>query len=141
MGYGVGPYGYGTPVPDEPAADQTLGTSRRIGTSTENRGQYVLDDDSPAFDSDVRQLVILALTTVRGSCAIAGFGRSKEPADFGGNFVETKRAQVRDALEHLVSSKAIRIDDISVIETFAGRSFTRVLLTDLTRGQQIKVDL
>ena len=142
MGYGVGPYGYGLPVPEDPPLEARLGQSRRIGTGPETRGQYVLADDAnPEFGTDVQQMVVLALTTARGSAAVVDLGRAREPADFGVGFTEAKRAQVRDALAHLVASRMVTIDSVDVVEAYGGRSYTRVLLTDLTRKQQIKVEL
>ncbi len=141
MSFGVGPYGYGTPVPDEPLQDAALGSSRRIGTGRQDRGQYVVSGSNPAFDSDAHQLVILALTTVRGSTAIPDLGREAEPPDFGGNFLERKRSQIQDALAHLVADKVVQIDRIEIAELSHGRSFTRIHLTDLTRNQPLRVEL
>jgi hypothetical protein len=141
MTFGVGPYGFGTPVPAGPPAEVTLGSSRRIGTDVENRGQYVIVDGNPAFDTDTRQLVILALTTQLGSSAVVDLGRGAEPPDFGGNFLEQKRVQINAALSHLVKDRMIRIESVQVEEQPGGRSVTRLELTDLTTSIPFTVEL
>lgn len=139
MPIGVGPYGFGTSVPTVLVVEAPLGSSREIGTGQENRGQVVFENGNAVSSSDARQLVIMALTTELGSSAVEDLGRDIEPPDFGGNFVQRKRAQIQSALADLVKANIVRIDSIEVVEQFGGRSFTRVALYDLTQSQPFVV--
>jgi|WetSurMetagenome_2_1015567.scaffolds.fasta_scaffold01366_17 hypothetical protein len=132
---GAGPFGVGTPVPTGPLPTPVLGSSRQIGTGPYDRGQYPIDATTghPTFDTDVRQLTILALCTAFGSSAVAGLGRGEEPPTLDASFPAAKRSQVDAALSDLVKQKLLTIESVSVIQASNGRSVTQLRLNDLVR--------
>ena len=139
---GTGPFGAGTPLPPGPPPPPVLGSSRQLGTGTENRGQYVLSGGNPVFDTDVRQLAIIALTTVLDSSCVLGLGRGPEPPTIDDNFYEQKRAQIDAALAALVKAKLLAIERLTIDEVLAtGRTVTKLTLRDISDNQPFEVNL
>ncbi len=141
MAFAPGPYGCGTTIQSVPQVSPAIGSSRQIGIDLETRGQYTYDrNGNIIYDSDVRQLVQLALGTVKGSCAIKDLGRDAEPTKIGVDFVGQKRAQITNALARLVNEGLISIEEIEPI-TSESRSYTRVRLVDRSNGTQFTLSI
>lgn len=146
---GTGPFGVGMPLPSTPAPTRIMvgdnGAqygSRKISTDPATAGQYVFDTDgNPVGDKDARQLVTLAIMTELDSSCVRGLGRDRRPDKIGPNLDAQQRASVTSALSGLVKRGIIAINSITTIDSYGGRVFTRVEVTDLTTNQPITVQI
>ena len=128
------PFGLGTPIPTGDPPDGASGT-RYLNPATRD---YQVDTTTGQLAQmpSIRQRVLLALLTVRGSStASPGFG-IVAPRKMGEQFdVEMKQA-VRSALKQLTDvEKVVRIDGIIVERGARSRSRTTVIFTDLITGE------
>ncbi|MFA5186342.1 MAG: hypothetical protein WC551_07705 [Patescibacteria group bacterium] len=98
----------------------------------------------PIYDTDVRQLAIIALTTSLNSSCVLGLGRDPEPPTIDDNFPEQKRAQIDAALADLVKAKMLSVSSMQIIEsvgTGLGRTITLLHLKDLSNNQPFSLNL
>jgi hypothetical protein len=134
MGFGVGPAGLGTPVttaapPDGPAGSRFIDPAVKDYAQDPSTGQQ---KQMPK----VRQQVLLALTTLRGSAStLRDFG-ARVPRKMGDRFQAEVTNAVKAALQHLTDTqKVIRIDSIKAIHGRGGRAEITVAWSDLTTGK------
>lgn len=144
---GVAAYGYGTPaeapVPGgliNRGSDGKQYGSPALSLETGTRGQYVFDEFGRRTGmQDVRHMIILALSTVRGSCVVQTLGhRFRELRKVTDQYPQEQKTRVEEALEPLVQRKLISIDDITVEPRNGQPAVTRVLVTDLSNGTVIE---
>lgn len=137
MPAGTGPAGLGTPalVADAPA---DKAGSRYLNPITKD---YQLSAGQFAQMPPVRQQVLLALTTARGSSTAQPAFGIRSPRKVGGRFVAEMRVAVRAALAHLTteSRPRIRIERIDVEKVSTGHVRTTVSYVDLTTGRPDEV--
>lgn len=126
------PAGLGGPstAPDAPSGPPVI--SRYIEPLS---GDYELDATTGQFAGmpPVRQLVEIALGSVRGSSAVLPELGTEVPPTIGGTFESAVDADVRFAVSRLVKARLIRTRDVRV-ETGspAGRAAIVYEYTDLT---------
>lgn len=145
----TGPYGIGTAVPATVTTTKVLKGdqgkqfgSRKLTTGDPTIGQYAFDSDGNVVgDKDVRQLVILAITTEFGSSVIPTLGRGPTPRKITADFAPQMTARIERALSDLVRDQFITIDSIAITETDGGRTSTLVRITDLTTKQQFGLSI
>lgn len=147
---GTQPYGFGTPA----TAPTPGGLVNRIPNGTQDgsvaisldnatKGQYVYDEFGRRKGmGNVSQMVILAVTMIRGSSCVLDLGnRFAETRKIYESFVEEQKSRVGEALSGLVSRGLITIDSITVEPKRGQPADTRVLLTDLTTNLPIDIVL
>lgn len=88
----------------------------------------------------VRQRVLLAIMTVRGSSSVLPTFGMRHPPKIEASTTWAMQAEVRSALSSMVDRHEIRIDQIDVEQVEgSGRIRVTVDYTDLTTGQADKV--
>lgn len=136
---GFGAFGLGTPA-DPPDPPTGSAGSRWINPATrdyENDGATGQLKQMPG----VRQQVLLAIMTVKGSATTAPRFGVKLPGKMGTSFEAECKAATRSALAHLTSgdTPAIRINFIDVERGRASRARITVDWTDITTGEPDQV--
>jgi len=138
MPFGVGPYGFGTPVTGVAPPSGAAG-SRYINPQSRD---YEIDPvtKQQAQMPGVRQRVLLAVTTVlRSSTAVPGMGIDM-PKKMGTSYEAQVRNAVLASLRQMIEvEKVLRVDAILVKRTGTGRSQITISFTDLTTGEQDRV--
>lgn len=137
--FGSTPYGIGQPSDANPNGggalrgqftDQPTG-SRRIDPRSKD---YVLNEWGRIRGmDDTQQLVLLAVSTDRGSSAVRELGHELKKIDrITDNFERRVDSTFRTALEHLVSRGMIAIHSVTVERaSVPGRAFARIVWRDL----------
>lgn len=143
QGFGSSPYGIGVPSVGNPPGgavlrDPLTGTSsgsRRIDPVTRD---YVLDDNGRTLGmSDVQQLVLMALQTVRNSSAMNGLGQSLGDIVVIGDNIERQIASIfENALAHLVARGLVQIISTTVTRLHPGAIKATVRWRDLTTSTE-----
>ncbi len=117
---GTFPLGYGTPVSSAAPGDRVLddGTGRQTGSRMidERTRTYVFNEQGRIRGmNDTRQLVLLAVATVKGSSAQSRLGHSlRSIQDIGPDFDKRVDNELRGALASLVAERRIEILSIRV---------------------------
>jgi hypothetical protein len=119
--FGTGPYGLGTPatatsIGGSILRDTTTGESlgsRQIDPLTKD---YVLDDNGRLLGmSDVKQLVLIAVSTTKGSSAMRELGHELRSIDrITANFAARVRNTLLAAVQHIVDRRLIEVLDVVV---------------------------
>ena len=91
--------------------------------------------------SGTQQMVQLRLQTVRGSSALANFGKASTPTVVSANTLRQMRADITVALNDMVISKMIVVNSISLSQVQPWQINGFVLWTDLTTGVESRNDL
>lgn len=129
MSYVQGPYESASAVSAGAPTTTAVVSSRELDL---DRDGYSRDaDGNPIAMRDVAQRVILAVR----------FGAPKPPALESARDVQTRRQDVRAALDDLVAEGAIRVVSIDVESQGAGRSCEEVTFVDRTNGEKKTVNL
>ena len=135
MGFGISPcglfaYGAGTPLPADELSDNVT-NARYIAINT---GDFqALDDGSLADMPPIRQRVIIALATEKGSAAGLEWLGMTLPKKIDASFETAAKNAVRLALNQLIEvEKVIRLDGVMVQKLTQGRVILTVSYTDLT---------
>lgn len=147
--YGQSPYGIGQPADDDPNGggplrDQFTGQttgSRRIDPRSRD---YVLSEFGRIRGmSDTQQLVLLAVSTERGSSAVRELGHQLRTIKLiTANFERQVDSILRAALEHLVSRSMIEIKSILVErQPTPGRAYARVVWRDTATGRDDQTEV
>jgi len=127
------PFGLGTPTPaNEPPADPST-FSRYINPGS---GDYERDPATGQLKQmpAIRQRVLLALKTSRGSSSVLPTFGFSGPKKIGANFEQIVRLRVRVALRQLTDvEKVARIESIVPTRRSGGRVGVVVVFTDLTQ--------
>lgn len=137
LGFGTGPFGLGLPVsasvpPDGPAGCRYLNPSSK---------DYAQDSSTRQLQQmpKVRQQVLLALTTLKGSASTLREFGVRLPRKMGDRFQTEAEQSVRLALRHLThTQKVIRIDYVLAEHGRGGRGRITVAWTNLETGKQEK---
>lgn len=134
--------GFGLPATTTPPtsipfqkADGTQGTSRAIDAATRD---YVLDlTTGRVLGMDaVQQLVLLALTTVKGSSAVASLGQEISTIrTITDSTTALITLRVSEALASLIAQRKVSLDSVSVERTQDSRIEIEVRWTDLTKNK------
>jgi hypothetical protein len=128
------PFGLGTPAPTGDPPDGASGT-RYLNPATRD---YQVDTATGQLAQmpSIRQRVLIALLTVRGSATAAPAFGIVPPRKMGDQFTAEMQQAVRSALKQLTDvEKVVRIDGILVERGAGSRSKTTVIFTDLTTGE------
>ena len=139
--FGSSPYGIGTPstAPEQGGkilrdlfTGETQG-SRRIDPLTKD---YVLDDFGRIVGMvDVQQLVLLAVSTDKGSSAVRQLGQDLKKIDrIGTNTVRRIDVTLRAAVQHLVDRDLIEVVDTKVTVVRPGVVLANLRWRDLNTG-------
>ena len=135
MPFGVGPFGFGTPVTGVAPPTGAAG-SRYINPQTRD---YEIDPTTKqqAQMPGLRQRVLLAVTTVlASSTAVPGMGVAL-PKKMGTSYEAQVRNAVLMSLRQMIDvEKVLRVDAIIVKRTGSGRSQITISYTDLATGEQ-----
>lgn len=137
--FGSAPYGLGTPeaAPDlggkaltHPDTGEQTG-SRQIDPATKD---YVLDDYGRiAGMSNVHQLVLLAVSTKKGSAAMRQLGHELMSIQrISANFARRADSELRRAVQHLVNRGLVEVVGTSVDIVRPGVARARLMWRDLT---------
>lgn len=132
---GSTPFGFGVPTVAPTPPSTVPEGARFIDPFT---GDYVLDSEGEYERiSGVRQRVVVALTTRKGSSAVLQTFGLKLPDKIDATFQQRVTNAVRAALSHLIAVKppVIRLDAVEVQTPQPGRAYITVRWTDLTNGQ------
>jgi hypothetical protein len=137
---GSTPFGCGTPLPAGPPPTGYSGLCRFIDGFT---GDYAIDPVTGhlAAMPVVRQRVLLALLTVRGSSSVLPTMGMRRPSKIGSDTAWAMAAEARVALSHMTDvERVLRVDNLTV-EQVEGSGRVRIICeyTDLTTGQPDKV--
>lgn len=117
---GASPYGVGTPAV---STDTNAGKTLTSASGTVYGGRYINPQTGLyEFDSngryvgttDVKQLVVLAVKTARGSSAVQTLGFAPPVGVIGNNFVAKMKEAVNQAFAQLVRAGLVAIVDIDV---------------------------
>lgn len=140
--FGSSPYGIGTPAAATESGgsilrDETTGQawgSRKIDPVTKD---YVLDDNGRILGmSDVHQLVLLAVSTTKGSSAMRQLGQEIKGIDrITTNFVRRVDTTLRAAVQHLVDKELIEVLGVTVDVVRPGVTLARLRWRDLASGE------
>ncbi len=137
-GFGSAPFGgspYGLGVPGEAALPTTSPAGSRYLNPATRDYQYDSDTGQFAQMPEIRQRVLISLTTEQGSIPTQPTFGIKRPMKMGDSFESEMKAAVRLALQQLTDvEKVMRIDQIIVRKGAGGRSETTVVYTDMTTG-------
>lgn len=135
MGFGTSAmglfaFGSGTPLPADELSDK-VPNARYIGI---NNGDFqALEDGSLADMPPVRQRVIIALATEKGSAAGLEWLGMTLPKKIDASFETAARNAVRLALYQMIEvEKVLRLDAVIVEKRTQGRVVLTVSYTDLT---------
>lgn len=145
--FGRSPYGIGQPADTDPNGggplrDQFTGQatgSRRIDPRSKD---YLLNEWGRIRGmSDTQQLVLLAISTDRGSSAVRELGHELKKIDrITDNFERRVDSTLRTALEHLVQRGDIQVVSVTVERhSVPGRAFARVVWRDLVSQTEPQV--
>lgn len=132
--YGTSPYGVGTPAVATPLGGSVLRnpyTSKATGSRYIDPGgkDYVLDANGRILGmDDVQQLVLMAVSTTKGSSAMRTLGHELQQIDrITPNFARRADRTLRAAVQHLVDRKMISVVGTSV--TVGRPGFGQVSIT------------
>ena len=127
---GVYPYGSGTPAATNPPPDN--GPERAAYIDPVTRDYVIGDDGELERMPGVRQQVMLALTTRKGSAGAAlNFG-VQLPGRVSSDFKRVVESSVRLALSHIVSAGRMLLQAVQVELGEYGRTLVTVQYRDLT---------
>lgn len=127
----INPFAPGTPAPA--AAPPSTYADRAAYLHPRTR-DYVLDDESEfARMPIVRQQMLLALTTRKGSCSVDPGAGIELPQKIGPNIDQDMRAAVERACAHITAAGRARITDVKTTPHMLGVK-TVVSYQDLTIG-------
>ncbi len=140
LGFGTGPFGLGVPVsasvpPDGPAGCRYLDSSSK---------DYFQDSTTRQLQQmpKVRQQVLLALTTLKGSATTLPEFGIRLPRKMGDRFQAEVTNSVKLALKHLTDTqKVIRLDSVLAEHGMGGRARITVSYTELANKKQDKVQI
>jgi hypothetical protein len=139
-GFGSTPYGIGTP-PDTDPNGGTILSDAYSGAPQGGRSldpvsrDYVMD---PTFGrirgmSNAQQLVLLAISTDKGSAAMAELGQQlKGIKRITNDFEQRVDGTLRGALAYLVARSMIEVKSVNVMRLGDGRAYARLVWRDLT---------
>lgn len=148
--FGVGPYGIGTPaqapVPSggiNRTVDGKTQGSLAISIVSGTAGQYVFDEFGRRRGMpDAHHMIVLAIKTLRGSCAVEDIGNSFfEVRTITDSFVQEQKVRVYEAFKFAVDNGYVRIDTIDVEPNGGSPALTHVRMTDLIRQVSIEVTI
>lgn len=107
--------------------------SRRIDPVTKN---YVLDSTGRiAGMKNVHQLVLMAVSTTKGTAAMRALGHEFRKIDrISANLLRRIDDTIRGAVNHLVTRGLIEVVSTSAEVSQPGRAFARLRWRDLTSG-------
>lgn len=145
--FGTSPYGIGVPataaapggkVLRDPNTGQATG-SRRIDPVTKD---YVLDEHGRILGmSNTRQLVLMAVTTAKGSAAMRQLGHEIfRIGRVSPNFERRVDFELRRAVQHLVDRDLIEVVEVQVRLLKAGVALARLRWRDLSTGRDDSYD-
>jgi hypothetical protein len=142
QGFGSTPWGVGmpatAPIPGgvllrNPSTGESMG-SRSIDPA---KRDYVLDVDGRALGmASTQQLVLMAVSTVKRSSAVASLGAEQNQDVITDSFERDAQAMYGDALADLVNRKIIVIIAIEAQLLKAGTVYVRVRWLDVATGQE-----
>lgn len=136
MPCGSGPYGINTPVTaagnEGPVLADDLGAVQGARYINPRTRQYEFDANGRYKGMpNVRQLMLLAFLTVKGSSAVPTLGIEEPSGVIGRNFVERRRESIRQAVAPHVRARLVEILSID-IDVTNRPVFTLVRWKDLT---------
>ena len=145
---GTTPAGFGTPdLADVPggallrdtATGKSLG-SRKIDSRSRN---YEMDENGRILgETDVRHLVRMAITTVKGSSAVLPFGLDSSGSRITGDFQRRLLGDITAAVKHLITGGFMEVLGVSQYRAGArdglreGQVYARFRWRDLTTSQE-----
>jgi phage baseplate assembly protein W len=135
MPAGSGPFGLGTPATSEPPPTGPAG-SRYLNPATRD---FEVDQVTGQFAQmpPVRQRVLLALITIRGSSSVLPSFGVHVPPKMNELFEAQVRNSVASALRQLTDvEQVIRVDRIDVERGTGGRALITVSYTNLQSGEE-----
>jgi hypothetical protein len=141
--FGSSPYGIGTPAV-APELGGSILRDEANGLSTGSRKidprtrDYVLDANGRILGmSDTKQLVLLAVSTDKGSSAMRELGQVLRSIDrITTNFSRRVDSTLRAAVQHLVNRRLIEVVGSEVQVLRSGVAFARFRWRDLTTGRE-----
>lgn len=145
---GLSPYGIGYPegatvftgaILTDPASNTSTG-SRRIDPKTRD---YVLDGSARASGmGDTQQLVLMAVSTARGSSAMLALGHRLDDIDTIGDDISRRvRSILEDALADLVARKLITIVAVVAQVLRPGAVYINLRWRDTTTQTEHKLEI
>ncbi len=151
-GFGVAPYGIGTPAATAPLGGDALTApdgvrygSRKIDLATR---RYVYDSRGRLEGDDpIRQEMQLVATTDLGSSAVLALGNTmRSVKDVTPNVVQRIRAIYTNAYARMVARGVIRLGTITVeiipaTPTRGAKALTRIPYTNLATGKDDEITL
>ena len=138
---GASKMGFGSPATSDAPGVAAIGEARSIDPYTRD---YVFDAATGHVErmSSVAQAVYLAMVTVRGQSAVAGFGIAAMPDRIGAKFDEGVRVAVNAALSHLINAGEIEIISVEAgPSAHATRSAYRVTWRDIRTQEELSTDV
>lgn len=140
--FGSSPYGIGTPAVADALGGSTLRDastgeqlgSRKIDPAT---GDYVLDENGRILGmSSITQLVLLAVSTTKGSAAMRQLGQELRKIDrITSNLPRRVDNTLRAAVQHIVNRGLIEVVGTEVEVVRPGVVLARMRWRDLSSGK------
>lgn len=132
---GTGPYGFGTPEPgDENTGKPTLDptTNRSTGIRLIQNGDYVRANGRPLGMTRAQQMVLLAVSTDKGTSAVRSVGHELKTIErVTDNFIKRCTQTVESALAPAVALGIVQIRTITVEKTPNRPAYIRVQWFDV----------
>lgn len=132
---GTGPYGFGTPEPgDETSGKPTLdlATNKSTGIRLLQEGDYVRQNGRPLGMTRAQQMVLLAMSTDKGTSAVRSMGNTLKTIErVTENFIKTCEQTVETALAPAVALGIVQIRSIIVEKTPQRPAYIRVQWFDV----------
>jgi hypothetical protein len=139
--FGSTPYGLGSPAtaPARGGAllrDATTGQSRGSRKINPSTRDYELDEYGRLLGmSDVHQLVLLAVSTTKGSAAMRTLGHELRKIErISANFIRRVESALTTAVQHLVDAGLVEVVDVEVELVRPSVARARLRWRDLTTG-------
>lgn len=145
--FGSAPYGLGTPATAAPIegaifADPVTGEThggRLIDPKTKD---YVYKDGRAVGMGNVKQRVLLAVSTEKGSSAMRELGHTlKRIERISANILYEVRAILLAAVRHIVAEGLMEVVNITVQKGGTGQVFARMQWRDLSTGADETTDV
>ncbi len=128
--FGTGPYGFGTPDPGDewtgsPTVDPT--TNRSTGIRLMRNGDYVRSAGRPLGMTRAQQMVLLAVSTNKGTSAVKALGNKLKTLErVTENFASLCESTMRDALAQAEALGVIQIRTITTVKEPQKPAYIRV---------------
>ncbi len=137
--FGISPYGIGTPITAPVPGGEILRhvvTGEACGGRRIERGDYVFDEyGRPSGMPNAHQLVLLAVSTAKGSSAMIELGHNIRSIErITSNIVYQVSTTVRAAVAHIVERGLIEVVDVVVEQVRPGTVRARLRWRDLSSG-------